>query len=69
MGTTSPLVIPAKAGIQGRRLRRLPWIPAFAGMTEEGKASLTSERHLIAAFELQDLPRLVRRCDLEGESL
>jgi len=28
-------VIPAKAGIQGRRSRLLPWIPAFAGMTEE----------------------------------
>jgi hypothetical protein len=30
-----PVVIPAKAGIQGRKIRRLPWIPAFAGMTEE----------------------------------
>jgi len=28
-------VIPAKAGIQGSRLRRLPWMPASAGMTEE----------------------------------
>jgi len=26
-------VIPAKAGIQGRKIRRSPWIPAFAGMT------------------------------------
>jgi hypothetical protein len=26
-------VIPAKAGIQGHRFRRLPWLPAFAGMT------------------------------------
>jgi len=26
-------VIPAKAGIQSRRRHRLPWIPAFAGMT------------------------------------
>ena len=30
----SPLVIPAKAEIQGHRPRRLPWIPAFAGMTK-----------------------------------
>ena len=29
-------VIPAKAGIQARGFRRLPWIPAFAGMTVEG---------------------------------
>ncbi len=27
-----PTVIPAQAGIQSRRLKRL-WIPAFAGMT------------------------------------
>ena len=28
------LVIPAKAGIQGRRtISRLPWTPAFAGVT------------------------------------
>jgi N-dimethylarginine dimethylaminohydrolase len=33
----SPFVIPAKAGIQGPRPRRLPWIPAFAGMTEKNK--------------------------------
>jgi len=26
-------VIPAKAGIQGHLGRRIPWIPAFAGMT------------------------------------
>ena len=26
--------MPAKAGIQGRRFRRLPWILAFAGMTD-----------------------------------
>jgi hypothetical protein len=34
-------VIPAKAGIQGPRgegLAARPWIPAFAGMTEEGRA-------------------------------
>ena len=32
--TPNNIVIPAKAGIQGRILCRLPWIPAFAGMTE-----------------------------------
>jgi hypothetical protein len=26
-------VIPAEAGIQGLGVRRLPWMPAFAGMT------------------------------------
>jgi hypothetical protein len=31
------VVIPAKAGIQGPSARRLPWIPAFAGMTMMGK--------------------------------
>ena len=31
----SPFVIPANAGIQGHETRRSPWIPAFAGMTEE----------------------------------
>jgi hypothetical protein len=39
MVTASPLsVIPAKAGIQGPHAQQLaarPWIPAFAGMTEE----------------------------------
>src|SRR5262245_22911051 len=30
-----PPVTPAKAGVQGRKTRRLPWIPAFAGMTME----------------------------------
>src|SRR5215470_11559062 len=30
-------VIPAKAGIQGPRLRCFPWIPAFAGMTGENE--------------------------------
>ena len=32
------LVIPAKAGIQGRKCRKLQfWIPAFAGMTKEDR--------------------------------
>jgi hypothetical protein len=35
----SPLVIPAKAGIQGDKRGLWPWIPAFAGMTE-GKGSI-----------------------------
>jgi hypothetical protein len=37
MMETSPhhLVIPAKAGIQGNPRGLRPWIPAFAGMTEE----------------------------------
>jgi hypothetical protein len=26
-------VTPAKAGAQGQATKRLPWIPAFAGMT------------------------------------
>jgi hypothetical protein len=39
----SPFVIPAKAGIQGRKIRRLPWIPAFAGMTEERACLFASE--------------------------
>src|SRR5690349_17674138 len=30
-------VIPAKAGIQGCRARRLPWVPAFAGTTGMGR--------------------------------
>jgi hypothetical protein len=30
----SPLVIPAKAGIQGNKRIPWPWIPAFAGLTE-----------------------------------
>ena len=35
VATTTHCVIPAKAGIQMWRARRvLPWIPAFAGMTE-----------------------------------
>jgi hypothetical protein len=37
-----PFVIPAKAGIQGRKTRRLPWIPAFAGMTERRDHPLAS---------------------------
>ena len=40
---TPELVIPAKAGIQCARLRRAagePWIPAFAGMTQnKGRAA------------------------------
>jgi hypothetical protein len=28
-------VIPAKAGIQGNQRDLRPWIPAFAGMTDE----------------------------------
>ena len=32
-------VAPAKAGVQGRRFNRLPWIPAFAGKTIVGRAS------------------------------
>ena len=37
------LVIPAKAGIQGRKGQRTRlWIPAFAGMTQEG-AKMTEE--------------------------
>jgi hypothetical protein len=34
---TLSIVIPAKAGIQGQLLRRLPWTPAFAGVTIERK--------------------------------
>jgi hypothetical protein len=29
------LVAPAKAGVQGHVTERVPWIPAFAGMTSE----------------------------------
>jgi hypothetical protein len=29
-----PVVIPAKAGIQGNRLAARPWTPAFAGVTK-----------------------------------
>ena len=46
--TTSSLapasVIPAKAGIQGRRPRRSPWIPAFAGMTAKKAVPLSHLR-------------------------
>ncbi len=38
------IVIPAKAGIQGFKIRRLPWIPAFAGMTVEKTGLAISER-------------------------
>jgi hypothetical protein len=33
------VVIPAKAGIQGFKTRRLPWIPDFAGMTVENEGA------------------------------
>jgi hypothetical protein len=33
---------PREAGIQGRRARLLPWIPAFAGMTERADRDSTS---------------------------
>jgi hypothetical protein len=29
------LVAPANAGVQGQATKRLPWIPAFAGMTKK----------------------------------
>ena len=32
------LVTPAKVGVQGRPSRRLPWIPAYAGMTTKQMA-------------------------------
>jgi hypothetical protein len=32
-------VIPAKAGIQGRRSRHSPWIPTLAGMTAKKEAA------------------------------
>jgi hypothetical protein len=35
-------VIPAKAGIQGKRRNPRAWIPAFAGMTKE-KAGMAKE--------------------------
>ena len=35
------LVIPAKAGIQGRETRHLPWTPAFAGVTVENEGCTT----------------------------
>ncbi len=35
----TPLVMPAKAGIQmGRTLKMKSWIPAFAGMTQDLRA-------------------------------
>jgi hypothetical protein len=34
LAITEPyVVIPAKAGIQGPKPQRLPWTPAFAGVT------------------------------------
>ena len=39
-GTPQPSVIPAKAGTHARRGRWIPWVPAFAGMTEGGMAVL-----------------------------
>jgi hypothetical protein len=33
------VVIPAKAGIQGWKARRLPWTPAFAGVTSENECA------------------------------
>src|SRR6476661_4264866 len=59
---------PRRSGDPGRATKLGPWIPAFTGMTKERNARLTLKRHLIAALELQDLPRLVRRCDLKGEA-
>src|SRR6185312_13440824 len=35
-------VIPAKAGIQGRRARLSPWIPAFAGMTKGEEVAMVA---------------------------
>src|SRR5262249_27966498 len=37
---TTLTVIPAKAGIQGHCPRRLPWTPAFAGVTDSWSVSL-----------------------------
>jgi hypothetical protein len=35
---TPIFVIPAKAGTQSDlRLRAMPWVPAFAGMTKKGE--------------------------------
>jgi hypothetical protein len=34
-GTERHPVIPAKAGIQGKRLNADPWAPAFAGATDK----------------------------------
>ena len=51
IGVTSlPIVIPAKAGIQGHMLRPhgLPWIPAFAGMTVERESRAGSTIHEFA---------------------
>jgi hypothetical protein len=39
------VVIPAKAGTQGHKQRRVHWGPAFAGMTTEG-AAMTTKSHL-----------------------
>jgi hypothetical protein len=38
-------VMPAKAGIQGKRRGLQPWIPAFAGMTNERDAIEISMRN------------------------
>jgi len=41
-----PIVAPAKAGVQVPKARRLlPWVPAFAGMTEQGRGYQMSVSH------------------------
>src|SRR6185369_9597636 len=46
-------VIAAKAGSRGRKFRRLPRIPAFAGMTEEGVLSFVASRQSAAAAQAE----------------
>src|SRR5690349_16324559 len=61
-------VIPAKAGIQGLRLRRLPWMPASAGMTgrnEDEHSHAVAPRSEEHTSELQSRRDLVCRLLLE----
>ena len=38
-----PIVAPAKAGVQAPEARRLlPWVPAFAGMTEQERGIIVA---------------------------
>src|SRR5205807_2864116 len=38
--TSTVIVTPAEAGVQGDRLKLGPWIPAFAGMTRDWESSM-----------------------------
>src|SRR5262249_36969410 len=46
------IVMPAKAGVQGLRFRRLPWVPAFARTTREERCNADMVRLRRRRFRL-----------------